>query len=199
MLPEVPELNQFPRSRSDHGLQQPPRKQFYHRPNISKFKDQNKLQLLQKVTAFALQMAKYCINEVICPSMKWFCCPQLQSAVWLLALQIKRPKKKLLTLPSAPSSTPSSPSTISVETETPPEGCRCFCPSILRSLNADKKRQYWKMQHKPRLLYGKHQSPPTTYSQRCQVRVLCENSASLNPISKKALIKVFLSKFRDVN
>lgn len=43
----------------------------------------------------------------------------------------------LLTLPSAPSSTPSIPRTISEETETPPEGCRCFCPSIFRSLWTD--------------------------------------------------------------
>lgn len=96
------------------------------------------------------------------------CCPQLQAVVWSLVLPIKKPsnnkspnkkkkKKKILTLPSAPSSTPSSPSTISVETETPPEGCRCFCPSIFRSLNVDKKIHYWKMQCKPRFLYNKHQ------------------------------------------
>lgn len=37
MLPEIPESNQFSRSRgrSDHRLQQPLQKQHYHKPNIS--------------------------------------------------------------------------------------------------------------------------------------------------------------------
>lgn len=170
MLPEIPEPNQFSRNggRTDHGLQQPPQKKLYHKPNILNFKDQNKLPLPSLNLRSAL------------PSIKWFapawngprvkaaslptCCPGLQSVVWSLALQINRQKKKkekrFLTLPSAPSSTPSSPSTISVETETPPEGCRCFCPSIFRSLNADKKMHYWKMQHKSSFLCGKHEVHP---------------------------------------
>lgn len=76
-------------------------------------------------------------------------------------------KVNVLTLPSAPSSTPSSPSTISVDTDTPPEGCRCFCPSIFRSLNAGKKEHYHKMQV---------QLPTVNTKQHQQVRVLlCGN------------------------
>lgn len=91
------------------------------------------------------------LHKLICPSMK----------------RSQGKKFNDLTLPSAPSSTPSSPSTISVDTETPPEGCRCFCPSIFRSLNAGKKEHYQKMQA---------QLPMVNTNQHHQVRVLlCGN------------------------
>lgn len=99
-----------------------------------------------------------------------------------------RNKNYFLTLPSAPSSTPSIPRTISVETETPPEGCRCFCPSIFRSLNEDKKIHNWKTYHNLSFFYGKHQADPlpaanTTWSEFHYA----ERGQSLSPISKQVL------------
>lgn len=99
--------------------------------------------------------------------------------------QERKKRKYFLTLPSAPSSTPSSPSTISVETETPPEGCRCFCPSIFRSLNTDMKVPYYKTQHKPSFPSGKQQVHPLTTTTSSE---FSEAGQSLKPTSKKVSI-----------
>lgn len=107
--------------------------------------------------------------------------------------RVKKIRTYFLTLPSAPSSTPSSPSTISVETETPPEGCRCFCPSILRSLNADRNTCHYNM-HKPTFLSGKHQvcSLPIAKS---NTQFSCVGSGqSCNPTTSKKTFLMTLFK-----
>lgn len=146
MLPQIAKSAQFSRNRGrgDHKLQEPPQKKHYHKSQFQtmglKFSTALKSHSSYIIDSKAL-------HKLICPSMNWS----------------RGEKINVLTLPSAPSSTPSSPSTISVDTETPPEGCRCFCPSIFRSLKAGKKEHYHKMQG---------QLPMVNTNQYHQVRVL---------------------------
>lgn len=144
MLPQIAKPTQASRNRgrSDHKLQQPFQKKHYHKPQFQT----RDLKLPQLSHNGQQTTAQIDLSQ------------HEMAPGW---------KINVHTLPSAPSSTPSSPSTISVDTETPPEGCRCFCPSIFRSLDVGKKEHYYRMQG---------QLPMVNTNQQHQVRVLlCGN------------------------